>query len=174
MIIIHLVSVLAMQYLDRNSVRADHADSYLSLSLIFMSVRHSFRNFSNSIHSSKCRGPCSHKLILPWRSTAETPVDGISAGFWFPGQCLQLVAGTRLHVSVTSLVPRPSHVFPIWCCNNDVSTTISTNRARNGGRYVIITSPNRPGLPDFSRVRWKTWEGQGTRLLQSKFSYCIL
>ena len=35
---------------------------------------------------------------------------------------------------------------------------------RNGGRYVIITSPNRPGLPDFSRTHWKTWEGLGTRL----------
>ena len=26
---------------------------------------------------------------------------------------------------------------------------------RNGGRYVMITSQNRPGLPDFSRVTLK-------------------
>ena len=58
-----------------------------------------------------------------------------------------------------SLVPRPSHVFQ---CIREKSgmlgqfgdiyhdygfATISTNLGRNGGRYVIITSPNLPSLP---------------------------
>ena len=43
-----------------------------------------------------------------------------------------------------------------------ISATISAMVDRNGGRYVIITSPNRPGLPNFSE---KTWEGLDMRLV---------
>ena len=42
-----------------------------------------------------------------------------------------------------------------------VSATISTRMfkqwQRNGGRDVIITSQNQPGLPDFYHAHWKTW-----------------
>ena len=77
-----------------------------------------------------------------------------------------------------SLVPRPSHVFQ---CTREKSTRPGGFRdvmmtlsaiisamhvcgCRNGGRYVIITSPNWPDLPSFSRACWKTWEDLGTRV----------
>ena len=36
---------------------------------------------------------------------------------------------------------------------------------RSIGRYIIVTSPNRPGLLNFSRMHWKKWEGLGTKLV---------
>ena len=43
--------------------------------------------------------------------------------------------------------------WSIWWCNDDISATISATVCINGGRCVIITSPNQPGLPYLSRVR---------------------
>ena len=40
--------------------------------------------------------------------------------------------------------------WSIWWCNDDVSATITAMVCRNIGRYIIITSLNQPGLPDFS------------------------
>ena len=49
----------------------------------------------------------------------------------------------------------------IWWCNDDthVSATIPAMVCTNGGRhmYAIITSPNRPGLPDFSHTLKNMW-----------------
>ena len=85
---------------------------------------------------------------------------------WIPPmQCL-------LRYSKSGLVPIQAfpcfsmHVRKIgkaWSirwCNDDVSATISATNCRNGDRYVIITSPHRPGLPNFSpahRKHGKAW-----------------
>ena len=71
------------------------------------------------------------------------------------------------HMIHSSLVPRPSYVFQhTWEKSGrpgrlgDVMMTYMPPFLRrfftNGGRYVIIASPNRPCLPD---AHWKTWEG---------------
>ena len=72
------------------SVGVHHTKSYF-LSFAFISIRHSFgKVFNTGLSgpelSSKHGGPCSHKYILSWSSAAETPLDGILAGFWIPGR----------------------------------------------------------------------------------------
>ena len=53
----------------------------------------------------------------------------------------------------------------VHVCNYYI-TKSSSLISRNGGRYmyVIITSPNQPGLPDFSHISKKKWEILGMKL----------
>ena len=78
-----------------------------SWSPFFISVRHSFRRAIMSatpIASSEDNsivGPCCHNSSFSSSLEGETPLEGMSAGFSDPWQCLQLAAGTNSLISST-------------------------------------------------------------------------
>ena len=82
----------------------------------------------------------------------------------------------KLKKLLSSLVPRPSHVFQCMREKSgrpdrfgDVFATISATDCTNGGSY-IISSPNRPGLPDFSCAHW---EGLRLAIIHLCSDFCV-